>query len=77
MDKIKNPGGTNVDPTETERHLRKRSRAVLFLLVGIWGIYRFAIHDGFDPLWTIPAALLVIVSAYNFMIANQKIRPRD
>ena len=77
MDKIKKLGSTNVDPTETERHLRKRSRAVLFLLVGIWGIYQFAVRDDFNPLWTIPAAVLVIVSAFNFSIANQKIRKRE
>ena len=77
MDNKIKVGGTNVDPTETERYLWKRRRSVLFLLVGIWGIYQFAVRDDFNPLWTIPSAVLVIVSVYNFSVANQKIRKRE
>ena len=55
-------------------YAQKRRRAVLFFLVGIWGIYQFYVRDDFNPIWTLPAAALVIMSVYNFSIANQKLR---
>ena len=57
-----------------ELYVRKRRRAVLFIIVGIWGIYHFYVSDDFNPLWVIPAVVLGIVSAYNFYTANQAIQ---
>ena len=77
MDKNQEIAAVDVNPAETKRYLQKRRRTVLLLLVGIWGIYQFSVREDFNPLWIIPAAVLVIVSAYNFSIANQKIRKHE
>ena len=77
MDKSQQLTDVNVDPTEPEYYLQKRRRAILFFLVGIWGVYHFYIREDFNQLWIIPAAVLVIVSAYNFSTANQKIRKHE
>ncbi|HJL69797.1 MAG: hypothetical protein QGG60_10260 [Anaerolineales bacterium] len=77
MDEKQELAAVDMNPAEPERYLPKRRRAVLFFLVGIWGIYQFSVREDFNPLWIIPAAVLVIVSAYNFSIANQKIRKHE
>jgi len=77
IDKNLELAAADVNPAEPKRYLQKRRRTVLLLLVGIWGIYQFSVREDFNPLWIIPAAVLVIVSAYNFSIANQKIRKHE
>ncbi|HJO33356.1 MAG TPA: hypothetical protein QGI62_04385 [Anaerolineales bacterium] len=77
MDKNQEIAAVDVNPAETKRYLQKRRRAVLFFLVGIWGVYQFSVRESFNPLWIIPAAVLVMVSVYNFNIANQKIRKHE
>lgn len=74
MDKTKKSADVHGNFTEPEYYLRKRRRAIIFVLVGIWGIYQFSIREDFNLLWIIPAAVLVIVSAYNISIANKQIR---
>ena len=77
MDKTQELRAADADHTASKRYLHKRRRAVIFLLVGIWGIYQFSVREDFNPLWIIPAAVLVIVSVYNFNAANQKIRQHE
>ena len=77
MEKTKKSADVPSNFTAPEGYLRKRRRAILFFLVGIWGIYQFSIREDFNAFWIIPAAVLVIVSAYNFSIANKEIRKSE